>query len=265
MSIEGQEAESFREVKSILVSQPAPADFAKSPYAALQNKYGIKIDFRSFIKVEGLDMKDFRKEKVSLADYNCVIFSSKHSIENYFRLCDEMRVKISEEAKYFCLTEQLALYLQHHIVYRKRKVFYGGNTMDELKPILLKNKKKEKFLVPCSSLGLKEVTDFLKEKDFNYTTAVMYNTVSADLSDLADITYDMLAFFSPQGPESLFENFPDFVQNNTRIAVFGKHTQQSALSKGLVVNVMAPSPECPSMTAAIEQYLKKSNPKPPQP
>lgn len=253
-----QNLEHYNAVKTILVSQPTPPDTIKSPYAILESKYSIKVDFRSFIKVEEASAKDFRKEHVNIADYTSVIFSSKHSVDNYFRLCEETRVRITEDTKYFCLTEQIALYLQKHVVYRKRKILFGGNTFEELKPLLIKHKKKEKILVPCSNLGLKEVTDFLKEKEFDFSAAVMYRTVSADLSDLADITYDMLVFFSPQGLESLFENFPHFKQNKTRIATFGKSTYQAAVNKGLFVNVPAPLPDAPSMPLSIECYVKKT-------
>lgn len=255
--------DNLRPVKTILVSQPTPPDFHKTPWAELERKYNVKVDFRSFIKVVPVDSKDFRKDRINPGDFHCVIFTSRYAVDNYFRICEEMRIKVSEETKYFCTTEAVALYLQRYTIYRKRKVFHGERSIEDLKAQLIKHKKKERFLLPMSNLGAKETTDYLREKDIDFVEAIMYNTISADLSDLADITYDMLVFFSPQGPESLFENFPSFKQNFTRVATYGKTTLHSALEKGIFVNVPAPSPEAPSITGAIENYLKKTNPKAP--
>jgi uroporphyrinogen-III synthase len=249
-------SETYKPVKTILVSQPKPA---RSPYYDLEKKYELQVDFRPFIHVEEVSAKEFRKQKIKIEEFTAVIFTSKHSIDHFFRVCDEMRVKMSQEVKYFCLTEAIALYLQKFIVYRKRKVFFGTRTIMDLKDTLMKHKKKEKFLLPCSNLGLQDVQTLLTENDFNYRDAMIYKTVSSDLSDLADITYDVLVFFSPQGIDSLFENFPDFKQNETRIAVFGNSTKTTALERGLVVNIPAPVPDAPSMTTALENYLAKSN------
>jgi uroporphyrinogen-III synthase len=249
----------LREVKSILVSQPQAAQHA-AHYTALEEKYNIKIDFRPFIHVEGVDAKEFRKQHISLQDFTAVIMTSKYAVDNYFRLCEECRVKISEDTKYFCVTEQIALYLQRYITYRKRKVFFGERSLEDLKNALTKHKKTEKFLLPCSNIGSRGEKTFLTEKGIPFTESLMYKTVSSDLSDLKDIFYDMLVFFSPQGLESLFENFPDFKQNNTRIATFGQATQTAATSKGLIVDLPAPTTEFPSMTMAIEHYIKQVNP-----
>ncbi|HRW76263.1 MAG: uroporphyrinogen-III synthase [Saprospiraceae bacterium] len=249
--------ETYKRVKTILVSQPKPE---RSPYYQLEEKYGLTIDWRPFIHVEGLSAKDFRKFKIYPEEYSAIIFTSLYSIDHFFRMCEELRYKIPEDLKYFCLTEAIANYLQKFIVYRKRKVFAGTRTIADLKPALMKHRDKEKFLLPCSNLGAQDVTTFLKENKFPYQEAMMYQTVSSDLSDLRDIFYDVLVFFSPLGIKSLFDNFPDFKQNETRIAVFGDSTLKATEEAGLFINIKAPEPEVPSMTMALENYLKLSNP-----
>ena len=249
-------AESYKKIKTILISQPKPE---RSPYYKLEEKYGIQIDWRPFIHVEGVTEKEFRKNRLRPDEFSAVILTSKNSIEHFFRICEEMRVKISAQTKYFCMTEAIANYLQKFIVYRKRKVFVGRRNIEDLAPSILKHKEKEKFLLPCSNLGAKDVVQFLDENEVNYQEAMMYRTVASDLSDLADITYDVLVFFSPLGIHSLFENFPDFKQNETRIAVFGSSTTQAVVDKDLVPNIQAPTKDSPSMTMALENYLKVSN------
>ncbi|MCF8239153.1 MAG: uroporphyrinogen-III synthase [Saprospiraceae bacterium] len=249
--------ETHKRVKTILVSQPKPE---RSPYYQLEEKYGLTIDWRPFIHVEGLSAKDFRKFKVYPEEYSAIIFTSMYSVDHFFRMCEELRYKISEDLKYFCLTESIANYLQKFIIYRKRKVFAGTRTILDLKPALMKHRDKEKFLLPCSNLGAQDVTTFLKDNKFNYQEAMMYETVSSDLSDLRDIFYDVLVFFSPLGIKSLFDNFPDFQQNETRFAVFGDSTVKAAEEVGLYINIKAPEPDVPSMTMALENYLKLSNP-----
>ncbi len=247
--------ETYKPIKTILVSQPKPA---RSPYYDLEKKYGLTVDFRSFIHVEGATLKEFRKQRVNIQDYTAILFTSKNSIDHFFYICEELRVKMSQEIKYFCLTESIALYLQKFIVYRKRKVFFGKRTILDLKDTLLKHKKKEKFLLPCSNLGQEDVQKFLIDHEFDYQDAVFYKTVSSDLSDLEDVTYDVLIFFSPQGIDSLYENFSDFKQNETRIAVFGPQTQKAAEDKGLKINILVDK-ETPSMSMALEKYIKVSN------
>ncbi len=249
--------ETYKRVKTILVSQPKPE---RSPYYQLEEKYGLTIDWRPFIHVEGLTAKDFRKFKIYPEEYTAIIFTSLYSIDHFFRMCEELRYKISEDLKYFCLTESIANYLQKFIIYRKRKVFAGTRTILDLKPALIKHREKEKFLLPCSNLGSQDVTSFLKDNNFNYQEAMMYQTVSSDLSDLRDIFYDVLVFFSPLGIKSLFDNFPDFKQNETRFAVFGDSTLKATEEAGLYINIKAPEPDVPSMTMALENYLKLSNP-----
>jgi uroporphyrinogen-III synthase len=247
--------EEYREVKSILVSQPPPQ---RSPYFDIQEKYGLQIDFRPFVQVEGLSEKEFRKFRIRPDEFTAIIFTSKSAIEHFFRLCEEMRIKVSADMKYFCKTETVANYLQKFILFRKRKVFAGNKSLEDIANYFVKHNK-EKFLLPCSNLGSQDVVKFLESKNVNFQEAMMFRSVSADLSDLRDIFYDVLVFFSPVDIQSLFENFPDFRQNNTRIAVFGELTQAAAEEKGLFVNICAPTPEAPSMSMALELYLQKSN------
>lgn len=246
----------YKPIRTILVSQPKPE---RSPYYELEQKYGIQIDWRPFIHVEGVPEKEFRKTRIRPDDYTAVILTSKNSIEHYFRICEEMRIKVSQDMKFFCLTEAIANYLQKFIIYRKRKVFVGKRIVEDLSTAFLKHKGTEKFLLPCSNLGAKDVVEFLDKNKIPFQEAMMYRTVSSDLSDLSDITYDVLVFFSPLGIKSLFENFPDFKQNETRIAVFGNSTSRAVEDRQLTINIKAPTPEAPSMTMALENYLKLSN------
>ena len=247
---------SYKEIKTILISQPKPE---RSPYFDLQKKWDIQIDWRPFIHVEAVEEKEFRRNRLRPDEYSAIIFTSKNAIEHFFRICEEMRVKMSQATKYFCLTEAIANYLQKFIVYRKRKVFVGKRTIQDLSPAMMKHRETEKFLLPCSNLGAKYVVQYLQENEFNFKDAMMYRTVSSDLSDLSDVTYDVLVFFSPLGIKSLYENFPDFKQNETRIAAFGRSTRAAVEEKGLAINIQAPTPEVPSMTMAIEKYLEHSN------
>ena len=249
--------EQYKPIKTILVSQPKPVD--KSPYYDIEKKYDLAIDWRSFIHVEGVPEKEFRKNRVRPDEFTSIIFTSKNAIENFFRICEEMRIKMSPETKYFCVTETIANYLQKFIIYRKRKVFAGKKKIDDLVNYFNKHKAGEKFLLPNSNLGSKDVVSFLEKTKVTFTEVLMYKTLSSDLSDLSDVTYDVLVFFSPQGIESLFENFPDFKQNNTRLAVFGQSTLQAVIDHGLHANIVAPTPESPSMSMALDLYLQKSN------
>lgn len=250
------DGETYKKVKTILISQPKPE---RSPYYELEQKYDLQIDWRQFIHVEGLSAKEFRKQKIRPDEFTSIIFTSKNSIDHFFRICDDMRIKMSQETKYFCLSEAIANYLQKFIVYRKRKVFAGKRTIADLKTQLNKHKAKEVFLMPISNLGAKTTTDFLNDLELNWKEALMFRTVCSDLSDLSDVTYDVLVFFSPLGIDSLYENFADFKQNATRIAVYGNSTKKSVVEHGLNINIMAPSPGIPSMAMALESYLKKSN------
>lgn len=256
MASSTKQVEKYKPVKTILVSQPKPE---RSPYYNLEQKYGLTIDWRPFIHVEPVTEKEFRKTKIKPDDFSAIILTSRNSIEHFFRLCGEMRIEMPQSTKYFCMSQAVANYLQKFIVYRKRKVFVGVKSIMDLANSLDKHKETEKFLLPCSNLGSLDVVNYLNENDFDYTDAMMYRTVASDLSDLSDITYDVLVFFSPLGIHSLYENFPSFKQNETRLAVFGNKTSQAVLEKGLTINIKAPAPETPSMTMALEKYIKLAN------
>lgn len=244
-------------VKTILVSQPEPKE-QDSPYHKLAQKYDLKIDFRPFIQVEPVEVKEFRKQKIDILSHSAIIFTSRNAVDNLFRICSELKIELPADMKYFCVSEQTANYLQKYIVIRKRKLFVGLRTANDLLEILRKYPK-EKFLFPCSNIRKNEIPDFLVNENLDYNEAIIYKTVASDLSDLENVYYDMICFFSPSGINSLFVNFPDFVQNKTRIAVFGSTTAKAAKDSGLIVDVMAPQPNAPSMTGAMELYIKDVN------
>ncbi len=243
-------------IKKILISQPKP-ETEKSPYFDIADKYGISIDFRPFIKVEGVSAKDFRTQRINILDHTAVIFTSRTAIDHFFRLCEELRVQIPETMKYFCVTEAIAVYLQKYIVYRKRKIFFtaGGKVPDLMTPINKHNK--EKYLFPVSDVHNEELAKLLDEKKISYEKAVMYRTVSNDFTPEEKFDYDMLVFFSPAGINSLMKNFPEFEQKDIKIGCFGPTTAQAVKDAGLRLDVQAPTQEAPSMTAALENYLKK--------
>ncbi len=242
-------------VKSILVSQPEPS--GKNPYTDLADKYKLKVDYRSFIHVEGVEAMEFRKERINLSDYSAVVLTSRMAVDHYFRMAKETRYTVPDDMKYFCISEAVAYYLQNYVVYRKRKIFYGKQRIADLIDVLKKHKK-EKFLVPCSDIQRKVIPEQLNKAGIDYTNATLYKTVCSDLSDLEDVKYDMLVFYSPSGIQSLFKNFPDFTQNGTKIAVFGPTTAKAVEEAGLRIDVHAPMPNAPSMTMAIEHYLKNN-------
>ncbi len=244
-------------VKTILVSQPEPK-VDNSPYFDLIEKQKVKIDFIPFIHVEGVTGKDVRTQKVDLSNYTAIILTSRNAVDHYFRIAEELRFKVPDSMKYFCQSEAVAFYLQKYVVYRKRKIYVGKRTFPELSP-LIKKYKTEKFLLPSSDKLKPTVPSLLDELKVNWKQATFYKTVVSDLSDLRDVYYDILVFFSPSGIKSLFENFPDFEQNNTRIAVFGNTTVKAATEKGLRVDIQAPTPETPSMTMALEKYILEVN------
>ena len=246
-------------VKTILVSQPEPK-VENSPYFDLIEKQKVKIDFRPFIHVEGVSSKDVRSQKVDLGNYSAIILTSRNAVDHFFRIAEEMRFKVPDAMKYFCQSEAVAFYLQKYVVYRKRKIYVGKRTFQELTP-LIKKYKTEKFLLPSSDKLKPEVPNILDELSVNWKKATFYKTVVSDLSDLRDVYYDILVFFSPSGIKSLLENFPDFKQNETRIAVFGNTTIQAATDNGLRVDIKAPTPDTPSMTMALEKYIKEANKK----
>ncbi|MCK0124803.1 uroporphyrinogen-III synthase [Gelidibacter salicanalis] len=244
-------------VKTILVSQPEPK-IENSPYFDLQEKQKVKIDFRPFIHVEGVAAKDVRHQKVDLTQYTAIILTSRNSVDHFFRVADEMRFKVPDTLKYFCQSEAVAFYLQKYVVYRKRKIYVGKRNFEDLSP-LIKKYKDESFLLPTTDKLKDEVPATLNALNIKWKEGVFYKTVISDLSDLADVYYDILVFFSPSGIESLFHNFPDFKQNDTRIAVFGNTTAKAVEEHGLRVDILAPTPETPSMTMALEKYIEKVN------
>lgn len=243
-------------IKTILVSQPKP-EGDKSPYFDLAEKYKLKIDFRPFIHVEGIGAQEFRSQRVNIAEHTAIILTSKNAVDHFFRIAEEVRFSVPDDMKYFCISEAVALYLQKYVTYRKRKIFFGKQTIEELVDTMKKHKN-EKFLLPCTDILRDKIPETLTQFKINFTKAMLYRTVASDLSDLEDVYYDMLVFFSPGGIESLFKNFPEFKQNETLIAAFGPTTANAVIKNNLRLDVHAPLPNAPSMTAAIENFVKDS-------
>ncbi len=244
-------------IKRILVSQPIPAS-NKSPYYDLEQNYGVECVFRPFFKVEGIEAKDFRQQKINLLDYTAVIFTSRHAIDNYFNLAKEMRITIPETMKYFCPIEAIALYIQKYIQYRKRKVFFGTTgKVDDLIPQLLKHKS-EKFLVPLSSVHNDDIKNLLDKSGINHTECTMYSTVSNDFTEAEkrNFNFDMILFFSPTGVKALKKNFPDFKQGDIKIGAFGPATAKTVEEEGLRLDMQAPTEKYPSMTGALNAFLR---------
>ncbi len=243
-------------IKRLLVSQPKPAS-EKSPYFDIAEKFGVEIDFRPFIKVEPVSAKEFRQQRITILDYSAVVFTARTAIDHFFNLCEELRVTIPETMKYFCMTEAIAVYLQKYTVYRKRKIFFAPTgKLDELVTVIAKHAK-ENYLVPVSDVHKDDLFNMLDAKKIKYTKAVMFRTVSNEFSKDEKFDYDMLLFFSPSGITSLLKNFPDFKQEDIKIGCFGPTTAKAVKDAGLRLDVEAPTPEAPSMTAALELYLKK--------
>ena len=246
-------------LKKILVSQPKPSS-DKSPYYDLEKEYGVKCVFRPFFKVEGVSAKEFRQQKVNILDYTAIVFTSRHAIDHFFNLAKELRITIPEDMKYFCIIESVALYIQKYVQYRKRKVFFGSTgKIDDLVPLMVKHKT-EKYLVPMSSVHNDDVANMLNAKNLKHTECVMYRTVSNDFTEeeIKTFDYDMLIFFSPTGVKALQKNFPDFVQGDIRIGAFGPATAKTVEDEGLRLDLQAPTPEFPSMTSALKDYLKSN-------
>jgi uroporphyrinogen-III synthase len=252
----------IKPVKSILVSQPVPEN-PKNPYAELSEKYKVKIDFRQFIKIRGIPAKDFRKQRINILEYSSVLFTNRIAIDHFFRLCEELRIKMPEMAKYFCVSEAVAVYLQKYIQYRKRKVFYAESGKEsELFDILSKHLPTEKILYPCTPNHKDVYTEFLKTKEANFSETIMYESVTSDLSDMkGKIGHDMLVLFTPLGVQSLFMNFPNFVQGDLRIGCMGLNTLKAMEEHKLRVDLKAPTAETPSIILAIDKYLSSSNKK----
>jgi len=244
-------------VKKILITQPRP-ETEKSPYFDLARRYNVELDFHPFIRLEGIPAKEFRKQKIDIAYFSAVIFTSRNAIDHFFRTCEEMKVNVSQDTKYFCITEAVALYLQKFILYRKRKVFYGADgTNKSMFDVINKHKENEKFMYPCSENQQdNEIVNWLKTNRCEYSTPFMYRTISADVKDvLGKKEYDIICFFTPSGVKSLFDNAPKFKQNGTKIGAFGNNTFRAVESAGLMLDIKAPLPQMPSMVAALESYL----------
>ena len=244
-------------VKSILVSQPEP-ELKNSPYNQLIKKWKVKVDFRPYIHVEGKTSREIRQQKIDLSKFSAIILTSRNSVDHFFRIAEEMRYPIPNALKYFCLSEAVAFYLQKYVVYRKRKIYVGGRTFNELAEIISKYNE-ENYLIPASNVLSVKIEEKLNDLEVRWKKGVFYNTVVSDLSDLKNVYYDILVFFSPSGIESLFKNFPDFKQNKTRIAVFGKNTVKAAQDSGLKIDIEAPLPKIPSMSRALDLYIEKAN------
>lgn len=247
-----------QKVKTILISQPKPEN-DKNPYYELGKKYNLIETFRQFIKIDGLPVKDFRTQRIDILEHKAVILTSRMAVDHYFRMCNEMRVTVPESMKYFCINEATAYYLQKYIQYRKRKIFFGHQTIQDLVDVIRKNRE-ERFLLPAADVHKEQICEFLDAIDIKYTKAVMYRTVSADLSDIKNLNdFDVLAFFTPAGINSLKHNFPNFKQGNTRIACFGAATANTLKKHGYRLDIYAPNPKNPSMSGALDEYIKEAN------
>ena len=245
-------------VKTILISQPKPEN-DKNPYYELSKKYNLIETFRQFIKIEGIPVKDFRSQRIDILEHKAVILTSRMAVDHYFRMCNEMRVTVPESMKYFCINEATAYYLQKYIQYRKRKIFFGHQTIQDLVDVIRKNRE-EKFLLPAADVHKEQICEFLDAINIKYTKAVMYRTVSADLSDIKNLNeFDILAFFTPAGINSLKQNFPNFKQGNTRIACFGAAAANTLKKHGYRLDIYAPNPKNPSMSGALDEYIKEAN------
>jgi uroporphyrinogen-III synthase len=244
-------------VKTLLISQPEPKD-EKSPFYDLEDKYNVKLTFKQFIKVEPVPAIDFLKERVRILDYSAAIMTSRTAIEHFFRICKETRVEVPAKIKFFCLSESYALYLQKFTTYRKRKIFFPKTKDKSVKDLILKHRD-EKFLMPTSNICNSDIPQFLEENKIKYTPIILYNTLSNDLTAIDIYTYDIVAFFSPAGIKSLFENYHNFQQGEIKIAAFGENTIKAVKDAGLRLDILAPSPQAPSMKMALEQYIKNFN------
>jgi len=248
---------SEKTVKKILITQPRP-ETDKSPYFELARKYNVELEFHPFIRLEAIPAKDFRKQKIEISSYSAVIFTSRHAIDHFFRIAEEMKVNVSQDTKYFCITEAVALYLQKFILYRKRKVFYGADgTNKSMFDVINKHKENERFLYPCSENQQdNEIVGWLKNNNCEYATPFMYRSISNDVREvLTKAEFDIICFFTPSGVKSLFDNFPKYKQNGTKIGAFGNNTSRAVEDAGLTLEIKAPQPQAPSMVSALEKYL----------
>ena len=244
-------------VKYILVTQPKP-ETVKSPYFALAKKYSLKIDFCPFIQVEPIPASRFRKEKINILDYPAVIFISRNAVDQFFRVCTALRITPPQTVKYFCLSDSIAYYLQKYVQFRKRKIFFGNQTIEDLLKVIHKHGE-EKYLVPCSDTPKQRVLELLAEHKLNFKKAVIYKTQCADLAEINIRLYDIIVLFSPLDVKSLFKNFPKFRQQNVRIAAFGPAVVQAVNKARLRLDIMAPIPGAPSMPVVLDHFIRKNN------
>jgi len=247
-------------IQKILITQPRP-ESEKSPYFELERKYKVKLEFQPFIRLEGIPAREFRRQKIEIPNYSAVIFTSRNAIDHFFRTCEEMKVSVSQDTKYFCITEAVALYLQKFILYRKRKVFYGADGSNKsMFEVVNKHKSNEKFLYVCSENQQdNEIVNWLKNNNCEFALAFMYRTQSNDVKEMLSQTeYDVICFFTPSGIKSLFDNLPAYQQNGTVIGAFGNNTSKAAQEAGLKLEIVAPQPKTPSMVSALDQYLAEA-------
>lgn len=243
-------------IRNILVSQPQPTDFEKSPYAELSRKFNVTFTFKQLIKIEGVPAKDFRRDRINILDFTAIIFTSKNAVDHFFRICKEMRVEVPETMKYFSISESTAYYLQKYVQFRKRKIFHCKENFSTLVD-LIKKHKNEKFLLPCSDVHKQDVPKMLEDNKVVFKKAIIYRTLARDMSDTDITKFEMIVFFSPSGIKSLFKNYPKFKQGNTVIAALGPSVAKAVKEAGLRLDIEAPTKEAPSITSAIEQFLSK--------
>jgi uroporphyrinogen-III synthase len=243
-------------IKHVLISQPAP-EGEKSPYADLEKQFNLNLTFRKLIKVERISAKDFRKQRIHIPDFTALIFTSKHAVDHFFSLAEEMRVQVSENMKYFCTSEAIALYLQKYVQYRKRKIFFGKTQFNDLLDVIRKQKD-EKYLFVCAENHQNDIPQLMDQYKVNFKFAPIYRTVPEDVSDLKINEFQMMIFFSPFGVASLKKNFPDYVQGETIIGAFGDATAQAVEEEGYTLHIKAPNEKCPSMAMAIGDFLQKN-------
>jgi uroporphyrinogen-III synthase len=253
--------ETKKPIKSILISQPRP-EGDRSPYFDLEKKYGVQLNFHPFLMVEGINARDFRRQKVDIPQYSAIIFTSRYAVDHFFIICEEMKIKVSAEMKYFCITEAVALYLQKFTLYRKRKVFFGENgTIAGLLKVIEKHKSREKFIVPSSDINKKDIIAFLEKKELEFIEATLYKTICNDVTEVMKKAHDMIIFFSPGGVKSLFENLPTFKQKDMLFGAFGPTTCKAIEESGLTLHVKAPLPNAPSMVSALDIFLGENKKK----
>jgi len=243
-------------IRNILVSQPQPSEFEKSPYAEIARKFNVNVTFRQLIRIEGVPAKEFRKDRINILDYSAIVFTSKNAVDHFFRICKEMRVEVPESMKYFSISESTAYYLQKYVQFRKRKIFHSKENFSLLVELIRKHKN-EKFLLPCSDVHKQDVPKMLEDIKVSYKKAIIYRTLASNMSDTDITKFDMIVFFSPSGIKSLFKNYPDFRQGNTVIAALGPSVAKAVKDAGLRLDIEAPTKEAPSITTAIEQFLSK--------